>query len=359
MPTNPEDLADYGQSVESFLAFADTTTTCCRTVTTVAADSTRGSRHISVASSLGITPGMQIILWMQNSSANGRLLGGLQPWPEWSSTNTDGIEIREKHRVESVLLETITLAEPVLVDVTAADGWEVWFDELSAGWGVQDLHLIGSGSRQFVHHGSWLDDSAFKMISFFRAVEPYVLRVRFTDVGAPVNFAASYRSTALLCSVEGNMGHASFSASYFSTFSLFAFNFDQNQWHGHGVSGGAAGTVITKSKVSDSGLDWHAKGPYATLTDACSGGLIGSGGHYRNLPNHLQHLTFWNFNQTSRKSDEPVDWWSPRECETCSLYAGPQVRLSGHCCVTAPSNPRIIAPSRHRTTALLLYYSLS
>ena len=38
-------------------------------------------------------------------------------------------------------------------------------------------------------------------------------------------------------------------------------------------AGGALGTVITRSKVSDHGMDWHASGPFATLIDAASGGL--------------------------------------------------------------------------------------
>lgn len=34
--------------------------------------------------------------------------------------------------------------------------------------------------------------------------------------------------------------------------------------------------------------------PYATLTDATTGGLMGWGGNTNSLPNHMQDLVFWN-----------------------------------------------------------------
>jgi hypothetical protein len=40
--------------------------------------------------------------------------------------------------------------------------------------------------------------------------------------------------------------------------------------------------------------------------------LIGNGGNYQVLPNHMRYLTFWNFKQTAGKVFENYDFWEPR-----------------------------------------------
>ena len=57
--------------------------------------------------------------------------------------------------------------------------------------------------------------------------------------------------------VDGLRGHSSFKAKTNAFGTLFAFNYDHDQWHGHAVAVGSAATVITHSKVSDRGVDWH------------------------------------------------------------------------------------------------------
>ena len=61
----------------------------------------------------------------------------------------------------------------------------------------------------------------------------------------------------ILSAIEGTQGHSSFTAKTYSYGTLFAFTHDDAQFHGHAASVGAVGTVITNSKVSDRGLDWH------------------------------------------------------------------------------------------------------
>ena len=72
------------------------------------------------------------------------------------------------------------------------------------------------------------------------------------------------------------------------------------------------GSVIYRCKNSDRGFDWHASWPYATLIDNCTGGLVGNGGGFHVLPNHMQHLVLWNFHQTSGKPRYKYDFWQPR-----------------------------------------------
>ena len=91
------------------------------------------------------------------------------------------------------------------------------------------------------------------------------------------------------------------------------------------MSGGAIGTVVTHCKASDRGFDWHASQPYATLIDASSGGLVANGGNHLNLPNHLQDLTFWNYDQSEGKQEVDYDWWKVRDCPSCTYYNAAKV----------------------------------
>ena len=96
------------------------------------------------------------------------------------------------------------------------------------------------------------------MISFTGGLNPYVRRVRISNVtGTPLEFEASMGATCILTAIEGPRGHSSFKSKMFSFGTLFAFTSDHNQFHGHAVAVGAVGTVITNSKISDRGLDWH------------------------------------------------------------------------------------------------------
>ena len=130
-------------------------------------------------------------------------------------------------------------------------------------------------------------------------------RVRVSNMASvPVEIYACFGGTTILTAVDGLRGHSSFKAKTNAFGTLFAFTFDRDQWHGHAVAVGSAGTVITHSKVSDRGVDWHGNFPYATLLDASKGGLFGWGGAEESLPNHMHDLTFWNFNQ----SDKETQW---------------------------------------------------
>ena len=126
---------------------------------------------------------------------------------------------------------TIRLVEPLMCHVTAAHGWEVSLDGLTQGWGVEDLHLVGGWQEtEFKHHNNWLSDLGWKMISFKNGLEPYVRRVRITNVtGVPVEFQSCFGATCILTAVEGPQGHSSFKSKTYSFGSLFAFTWDDSQ----------------------------------------------------------------------------------------------------------------------------------
>lgn len=132
------------------------------------------------------------------------------------------------------------------------------------------------------------------MLHFEYGLQPYVRRVRVSDVASvPVEIFACFGGTVINTAVDGLRGHSSFKAKTNAFGTLFAFTSDRDQWHGHAVAVGSAATVITHSKVSDRGVDWHGNFPYATLLDASKGGLFGWGGAEKSLPNHMHDLTLW------------------------------------------------------------------
>ena len=90
----------------------------------------------------------------------------------------------ERHQVKAVIdSTTLELAEPLMCSVTAAHGWVVALDGLTAGWGVEDLNLVGGwspgnvgegskklgtfglpdvdgdGQAEFSHHHNWVADN--------------------------------------------------------------------------------------------------------------------------------------------------------------------------------------------------------
>lgn len=297
-------------------------------LTRLTADAPQGALTVAVENASKIRVGDFVTLEMQNPAANAELLAGLEPWDIWSKSNAEGIAVRERHRVAAVEGTTVTITEPLHLDVRAAWGWEVKASPLSAGWTVEDLTFRGDYPEPFVHHKNAMHDSGWSMLRFNRGLAPVLRRCRFVNVTSAASFNDCYAATAIDNVLEGRQGHSTLSSDASSYGTLIAFCRDETRrggFHGFGANAGAVGTVIHRCKNSDRGFDWHASGPYATLIDACTGGLIGNGGYVALLPNHLQGLTFWNFRQTSGPAYDRLDWWEPRRGD--EQYSGPKIVL--------------------------------
>lgn len=296
-------------------------------ITRISADSQRESFSITVEDSDRLEVGMFVILEMRDPGANEVFLDGREPWSIWTTTVEQGVNVRgEKHRITAIEGNRIEFAEPIHCPIDADLGWNVRRAPMGHGWGVEDIHFKGNFHDKFVHHLDARHDSGWSILGLARGHFPYVRGCRFSDVSAAVSLSACYGATILNCSIEGKQGHSSFAANYFSYGTLMAFCHDvvaEGAFHGYGANAGAVGTVIYRSKNSNRGFDWHGSFPYATLIDACWGGLIGNGGNVKNLPNHMRHLTFWNFEQTAGTVYNEYDWWSARQGD--EYYSGAKV----------------------------------
>jgi hypothetical protein len=126
---------------------------------------------------------------------------------------------------------------------------------------------------------------------------------------------------------DGNSGHSTTAATggYGVLMGLIEDASRTGMWHGPGVAGAQAGGVIWRYQgQARSGPDFHGSGPYATLLDASSCGLVGNGGDVKLLPNHLQDLTYWNLRELG-KARVNYDFWDPQPAADNINYTGAKV----------------------------------
>jgi hypothetical protein len=296
-------------------------------LTTIIANAQRETFKVKVANTQKLKVGKYVILEMHNPAANQEFLAGMKTWPIWTTTNKKGVLVRgEKHRIVKIQGNTVTFAEPIHCNINASHGWKVLGAPFGKGWGVEDIHFRGNFKLKFKHHKDFIHDSGWTFVSMTRGLFPYVRRCRFTDCSSAAGMGACYGGTIINCSIEGNQGHCSFTSGYYSYGNLIAFTVDtikNGAFHGIAASAGSVGTVIFNCKNSNRGFDWHGSWPYCTLIDDCSGGLIGNGGSYKVLPNHMRYLTFWNFKQTAGEVFRNYDFWAPRRGK--GKYSGAKI----------------------------------
>ncbi|MBB6429169.1 DUF4955 domain-containing protein [Algisphaera agarilytica] len=298
-------------------------------LTSIVSDSEKGGFEISVKDPGKLKVGQYVTLYMRNPAATSTLLAGLEPWSIWTNTIENGPIVHgERHRIVAIDGSTVTFHEPMMIDVFAEHGWEVRSCPMAEGWVVEDITFVGEVPTPWVHHKNADHDSGWTMIGFNRGFAPVIRRCKFVSVSTGAFINGSYGGTAIDNVVLGRRGHYSISSGGGSYGTLIAFNKDltkEGQWHGFGSSHGAVGTVIYRNVNSKRGFDHHSGTAiaYATLIDVNTGGIFGSGGNYKNLPNHLHDLTFWNFKQTHDKRYDNYDWWSARRGD--QKYSGTKV----------------------------------
>ena len=280
----------------------------------ITADAPRETFVIEVDRTDQLKPGQYVMLTMRNPKANSLYLAGLEPWSIWTETINRGVRISgERHQIDRIEGNKVFFKEPVHCQIVAEHEWYVRPNGMLPGWGVEDILFRGCQPGNFKHHLNYILDSGWSMIGMHRGINPYVRRCRFVDVSIAVSISSSYGATVMNCAIEGTQGHSSFAFDYLNYGGLAAFTIDNaTTFHGWGANAGAVGSVIYRCKNSDRGFDWHASWPYATLIDNCTGGLVGNGGGFHVLPNHMQHLVLWNFHQTSGKPRYKYDFWQPR-----------------------------------------------
>lgn len=293
----------------------------------VTADAAKGSFSVTVSTTSGIAVGDWVCLHVINNNPE-FVARELAPYSaESTMTNIidTGVQVYDYHQVKSISGSTVTFEEPIMHSVEVQWGWTIQKYPHYEEVGVEDLTFKGFAKENFLHHGSWMDDGAYKPLSLVRITNGWVRRVRFTSVSEACTISSCANVSVYDIEIDGNRGHSSIrsagssrvfigkvwdhSSGALAGSGVFAEN--TGQYHAVGVSKQSMGTVLWRNTWGrDACFEAHATQPRATLIDCCEGGWMQfrQGGDENQVPNHLADLVIWNFNSTTPYSGT-WDWW--------------------------------------------------
>lgn len=303
-------------------------------LTTVTANAAKGSFSVEVASTAGLKTGDWVCLSLVNNDAELVLqeLGSQERFDNVNKSGyqivTEGITIYDYHQIASVSGSRVTFAEPLMHAVESKWGWKIQKYNHYENVGVEDITFKGNAKADFKHHGSWEDDGAFKPINLMRMTNSWMRRVRFTDVSECSSIVNCANVSVYDVEITGNRGHSAIRSQGSSRVFIGkvsdktsgpsvanALNIIEGagQYHAVGVSKPSMGTVLWRNSWGkDSNFESHATQPRATLFDCCRGAFLSSrqGGDSNQMPNHLDDLTIWNFNETVPEPGNYISWWN-------------------------------------------------
>lgn len=258
----------------------------------------------------------------------------LKPYKVQNSMTTlinKGVHVVDRHQIKAIDGNRVTFEEPIMHAVNPAYGWDIKTYAHYEEVGVEDLTFKGKAKKNFHHHAGWQDDGAYKPLDFMRQVNSWVRRVDFVSISECMTFSECANCLFLDSEISGNRGHSSVRMQYSARgfigkvwdHSNGYLNDDKNfteykenlgQYHACGISKQSIGNVIWQCHWGDdSCFESHATQPRASLFDQCCGGFMQfrMGGDKKELPNHMDDLTMWNFNCLATNPNDPVpfNWW--------------------------------------------------
>lgn len=258
----------------------------------------------------------------------------LKPYKLQSSMTTlinKGVHVVDRHQIKAIDGKRVIFEEPIMHAVNPAYGWDIKTYAHYEEVGVEDLTFKGKAKNNFHHHAGWQDDGAYKPLDFMRQVNSWVRRVDYVSISECMTFSECANCLFLDSEISGNRGHSSVRMQYSARgfigkvwdHSNGYLNDDKNfteykenlgQYHACGISKQSIGNVIWQCHWGDdSCFESHATQPRASLFDLCCGGFMQfrMGGDKKELPNHMDDLTMWNFNCLATNPNDPVpfNWW--------------------------------------------------
>ena len=258
----------------------------------------------------------------------------LKPYKLQSSMTTlinKGVHVVDRHQIKAIDGKRVIFEEPIMHAVNPAYGWDIKTYAHYEEVGVEDLTFKGKAKNNFHHHAGWQDDGAYKPLDFMRQVNSWVRRVDYVSISECMTFSECANCLFLDSEISGNRGHSSVRMQYSARgfigkvwdHSNGYLNDDKNfteykenlgQYHACGISKQSIGNVIWQCHWGDdSCFQSHATQPRASLFDQCCGGFMQfrMGGDKKELPNHMDDLTMWNFNCLATNPNDPVpfNWW--------------------------------------------------
>lgn len=296
-------------------------------LTSVTGNAAKGSFKVKVGSTSGISVGDWVCLVLKNNDP-ALIAEELAPYKVESLMTdmiNDGVKVYDYHQVKAISSDTLVFYEPIMHKVESKWGWTIQKYPHYEEDGVEDITFKGNAKADFVHHGSWQDDGAYKPVNLTRVTNSWIRRVRYTSVSEATSITNSANVSAYDIIIDGNRGHSSVRSQYSSRVFIGAvknlssgnlvdsgiYQEGTGQYHACGVSKPSMGTVLWRNTWgTDDCFESHATQPRATLIDHCKGSWLQSrqGGDDDQMPNHLADLTIWNFESTTSYTGTWV-WW--------------------------------------------------
>ena len=305
-------------------------------LTDVTANAGKGTFSVTVADPSKLSEGSWVCLTMKNNDP-ACIADELAPYSalDWmQDIMNNGVYVYDYHQIRSIDGNVVTFHEPIMHEVdlkyTSFTGssynWRIDKYPHYENVGVEDLTFKGYAKSDFIHHGSWEDDGAYKPLTMTRLTNSWLRRVRFTSVSEACSVTNCSNVSVYDVIFDGKRGHSSI-RSQVSTKVFIGATVDRSngylidnpsafvegagQYHAVGVSKPSIGTVLWRNAWgSDACFESHATQPRATLIDCCTGGWMKfrQGGDANQVPNHLADLTVWNFCSVTPSSGT-FNWW--------------------------------------------------
>ncbi|MFY0605095.1 MAG: DUF4955 domain-containing protein [Cyclobacteriaceae bacterium] len=285
-----------------------------RSLTSIVESADQGSKSIVVQNASSISAGDWILLSL--SSRSSQLLAeellGMTAEDTWTKIINDGVKVRAVHQVESVDGNTIHLKSCLLKGVNPDYPWQVYSKANHEGLIISDLNFTGTWKDSFQHHKNIIHDGGHSMLQLKFVTNFTVMNCTFTDVNRALNVGNGVNGTILNNQILGNGGHNGISVPGCNNV-LVGMNKDlAGQWHTFGVSGLSIGNVFWRNEHSaTTSFEAHASQPRTTLYDNAKGGFMFGrlGGAVSSLPNHMEELVLWNYNETDAPESN-YEFWS-------------------------------------------------
>ena len=270
----------------------------------------RSSCDVPLTSTEGLHPGDHVSIRASSKELTQELLAGLQPDARWKRA-VEGLSINEIHKISSIHGTTLTLAEPLLVNLGKNSGATLSKESMIEHDGIEDIAFEGAWRESFVHHRSALDDEGWDAILFNGVADGWVRRCSFFNMNSGVYLRKSTTCSIMEILFSGNPAHYDVAARSDSSFNLLGLTDEQEgQLHAASTGNRSSGTTVWRwTLLPNQSIDSHGNGPYTTLIDRVDGGtMTHSGGPIVAFPNHLRWMVYWNF--LYQGNDKmPVDFW--------------------------------------------------
>jgi hypothetical protein len=300
MERNLEALDENDLTSTPFMIQVKPTGTTESVITTVTGFSRREGRTLTVANAGNLSEGQWITLSLRDPDAVPAFLHPYTADELWTRLETEGIQVKERHRIASISGQVLTLAEPLHVEVDPVYDWEIRSYPHVEGIGFEDIRFVGGWTGPFVHHRSALDDGGWSGLEIDRAVHSWVRRCVFENWNYGIQLDSCSAFSVQEVSFEGAGAHYGVHTRRGYGVLIGPGRDLASHYHGPSMGYQSSGAVYWRFTYSDnSSFDAHTGTPVATLLDRVEGGLLygRSGGTLEGQPNHLGQFVLWNFKQ--------------------------------------------------------------